>query len=114
MAFVLHRLSGSDVASRSSVLDLLALNAASSEGWTHDTALNNLAALFRAQGRYGEAEPPYRRALTIAGKALGLTTPGGILPSMGGADWENVDVPGLPAKKLATIFGMITFGAMTQ
>jgi tetratricopeptide (TPR) repeat protein len=33
--------------------------------------LNNLAELYRTQGRYAEAEPLYERALTIAEKALG-------------------------------------------
>src|SRR4051812_16394692 len=33
--------------------------------------LNNLAAMYRAQGRYGEGEPLYRRALAILEKALG-------------------------------------------
>jgi tetratricopeptide (TPR) repeat protein len=35
------------------------------------TSLNNLAALYKAQGRYAEAEPLYRRALEIWEKALG-------------------------------------------
>jgi tetratricopeptide (TPR) repeat protein len=34
------------------------------------TKLNNLAELYRATGRHAEAEPLYRRALTILGKAL--------------------------------------------
>ncbi len=35
------------------------------------TTLNNLAELYRAQGRYAEAEPLYRRSLGIREKALG-------------------------------------------
>ena len=35
------------------------------------TSLNNLAALYQAQGRYSEAEPLYKRSLTIYEKALG-------------------------------------------
>ena len=35
------------------------------------TGLDNLAGLYRAQGRYGEAEPLYRRALAIRETALG-------------------------------------------
>ncbi len=34
-------------------------------------SLNNLAELYRAQGRYAEAEPLYKRALAIFEKALG-------------------------------------------
>jgi CHAT domain-containing protein len=37
--------------------------------------LNNLAALYRAQGRYTEAEPLYKRALAIDEKALGPDHP---------------------------------------
>jgi tetratricopeptide (TPR) repeat protein len=33
------------------------------------TALNNLAGLYQAQGRYAEAEPLYRRSLAIREKA---------------------------------------------
>ena len=39
------------------------------------TALNNLAALYRSQGRYAEAEPLYRRSLKIAEAALGPDHP---------------------------------------
>ena len=44
-----------------------------------DTAgsLNNLAALYQAQGSYAQAEPLYKRALAIVEKVLGpehLTT----------------------------------------
>ncbi len=35
------------------------------------TDLNNLAELYRAQGKHTEAEPLYRRALAIVEKALG-------------------------------------------
>ena len=38
-------------------------------------SLNNLAALYDAQGSYGEAEPLYRRALTICETALGAEHP---------------------------------------
>ncbi len=34
-------------------------------------SLNNLAALYRAQGKYAEAEPLYKRSLAIWEKALG-------------------------------------------
>ena len=39
------------------------------------TILKNLAGLYSAQGRYGEAEPLYERALRIAKKALGPNHP---------------------------------------
>ena len=39
------------------------------------TGLNNLAALYRAQGKYGEAEPFYKRALAIREKVLGPDHP---------------------------------------
>ena len=39
------------------------------------TALNNLAVIYRAQGRYAEAEPLYNRALAISEKALGPEHP---------------------------------------
>ncbi|MCH6577531.1 MAG: tetratricopeptide repeat protein, partial [Proteobacteria bacterium] len=39
------------------------------------TSLNNLAELYRAQGRYAEAEPLYKRALAIDEKALGPEHP---------------------------------------
>ena len=38
-------------------------------------SLNNLAGLYRAQGKYAEAEPLYRRALAIDEKALGPEHP---------------------------------------
>ena len=38
-------------------------------------SLNNLAELYRAQGRYGDAEPLYRRSLGIWEKALGPDHP---------------------------------------
>ena len=38
-------------------------------------SLNNLAELYRAQGRYAEAEPLYKRALAIYEKALGPDHP---------------------------------------
>ena len=38
-------------------------------------SLNNLAALYRAQGRYAEAEPLYKRALAIGEKTLGPEHP---------------------------------------
>jgi tetratricopeptide (TPR) repeat protein len=37
--------------------------------------LNNLAALYRDQGRYAEAEPLYQRALAIWEEALGPEHP---------------------------------------
>ncbi len=39
------------------------------------TSLNNLAQVYRAQGRYAEAEPLYKRALAIQEKALGPDHP---------------------------------------
>ena len=41
-------------------------------GWQ---VLNNLAALYRAQGQYAKAEPLYQRALAIREKALGAAHP---------------------------------------
>lgn len=38
-------------------------------------SLNNLAAVYRAQHKYGEAEPLYKRALTILKEALGHEHP---------------------------------------
>ncbi len=38
-------------------------------------SLNNLALLYEAQGRYGDAEPLYKRALAIREKALGPEHP---------------------------------------
>ncbi len=46
--------------------------ARASERGTH---LNNLAVLYRAQGRYEAAEPLYQRALAIFEKALGPEHP---------------------------------------
>ena len=39
------------------------------------TSLNNLANLYRAQGRYAEAEPLFRRSLAIWEKTLGPDHP---------------------------------------
>jgi tetratricopeptide (TPR) repeat protein len=39
------------------------------------TSLNNPAALYEYQGRYADAEPPYKRALTIREKVLGPDHP---------------------------------------
>jgi tetratricopeptide (TPR) repeat protein len=39
------------------------------------TSLNNLAALYQAQGRYGEAEPLYQRSLHIREQQLGADHP---------------------------------------
>ncbi|MDP3105470.1 MAG: tetratricopeptide repeat protein [Candidatus Methanoperedens sp.] len=39
------------------------------------TSLNNLAALYKSQGKYDEAEPMYRRALEIFEKSLGKEHP---------------------------------------
>ena len=39
------------------------------------TSLNNLALLYKAQGRYAEAEPLYQRSLAIREKALGPEHP---------------------------------------
>ena len=38
-------------------------------------SLNNLAALYSAQGKYAEAEPLYQRSLRIREKALGREHP---------------------------------------
>ncbi len=40
------------------------------------TSLNNLAELYRNQGKYAEAEPLYQRSLAIDEKALGPNHPG--------------------------------------
>ena len=39
------------------------------------TSLNNLAALYNAQGKYAEAEPLYQRSLAIREKVLGAEHP---------------------------------------
>jgi tetratricopeptide (TPR) repeat protein len=39
------------------------------------TSLNNLATLYRDQGRYAEAEPLYQRSLVISEKTLGKDHP---------------------------------------
>ncbi len=39
------------------------------------TSLNNLAELYRTQGKYEQAEPLYKRSLAIAEKALGPDHP---------------------------------------
>ncbi len=39
------------------------------------TSLNNLAALYRAQGHYAKAEPLHKRSLAIREKALGSEHP---------------------------------------
>ena len=39
------------------------------------TSLNNLAELYRAQGKYDQAEPLYKRSLAIREKALGPDHP---------------------------------------
>ena len=39
------------------------------------TGLNNLGLLYKAQGKYGEAEPLYKRSLAITEKALGPDHP---------------------------------------
>jgi hypothetical protein len=39
------------------------------------TSLPNLAALYKSQGRYGEAEPLYRRSLAILLQSLGADHP---------------------------------------
>ena len=39
------------------------------------TSLNNLAALYRAQGQYDRAEPLYKRSLAIREEALGTEHP---------------------------------------
>jgi tetratricopeptide (TPR) repeat protein len=39
------------------------------------TSLNNLAGLYRAQGKYSEAEPLYLRAIQILEKVLGSEHP---------------------------------------
>jgi tetratricopeptide (TPR) repeat protein len=38
-------------------------------------SLNNLAGLYRSQGKYEEAEPLYRQALVIAQSKLGFNHP---------------------------------------
>ena len=38
-------------------------------------SLNNLAGLYRAQGKYGSVEPLYERALSIVEKMLGQSHP---------------------------------------
>ena len=43
--------------------------------WTVMACLNNLGELYRAQSRYAEAEPLYKRSLSILEKALGPDHP---------------------------------------
>ena len=42
--------------------------------------LNKLAELYRARGRYAEAEPLYHRSLSIVEKALGPEHPDEVVP----------------------------------
>jgi tetratricopeptide (TPR) repeat protein len=39
------------------------------------TSMNNLAGLYKSQGRYGEAEPLYTKALQLCEKVLGKEHP---------------------------------------
>jgi tetratricopeptide (TPR) repeat protein len=39
------------------------------------TSYNNLASLYESQGRYGEAEPLFKKALAICEQQLGLDHP---------------------------------------
>ena len=39
------------------------------------TSMNNLAGLYRSQGRYGEAEPLYLRAISVVYQRLGKNHP---------------------------------------
>jgi tetratricopeptide (TPR) repeat protein len=39
------------------------------------TSLNNLAELYRSQGKYTEAEPLYSKALKICEQSLGIAHP---------------------------------------
>ncbi|WP_454063962.1 tetratricopeptide repeat protein [Candidatus Nitrospira salsa] len=43
------------------------------------TSLNSLGGLYRAQGKYAEAEPRYQRALAILHRTLGPDHPNTIL-----------------------------------
>ncbi len=43
------------------------------------TSLNNLAQLYRSQGRYSEAEPLYVQALDICERSLGVGHPSTII-----------------------------------
>jgi esterase/lipase superfamily enzyme len=100
------------------------------------TPLNNLAELYRAQGRFAEAEPLYKRALSIREKALGPDHPdvGQSLNNLAvlyGAQgrfaeaeplykrveampgWEVVDIPILFAtnRGVEAVSGLSSFGA---
>ncbi len=69
---------GSKVTSDAGLLPYRELDDAVELGPEHpDVAqsLNNLAALYQAQGRYAEAEPLYKRSLAILEKALGPEHP---------------------------------------
>ncbi len=50
------------------------------------TSLNNLALLYFAQGKYAEAEPLYKRSLSIAETALGPEHPQ-VADSLGNYAW---------------------------
>jgi tetratricopeptide (TPR) repeat protein len=54
------------------------------------TSLNNLAGLYRAQGKYAEAEPLYKRALAIREKVLGPEHPhvAIVCKNMAGLYWK--------------------------
>ncbi len=39
------------------------------------TSLNNLAGLYKSQGKYSEVEPPFLRTIQILEKALGSELP---------------------------------------
>ena len=50
-------------------------------------AISWLAGLYRAQGRYAEAEPLFKRALAVSEKALGPDHPGAVRG--GGGGWTG-------------------------
>ena len=57
-------------------------------------SVNNLAGLYERQGRYGEAEPLYRRAVLGAERVLGADHPNTKIIR---ANWEGLRAPqGLP------------------
>ncbi len=53
------------------------------------SSLNNLAALYYAQGQYVKAEPLYQRALAIDEKALGCSGPFMRMTEHEIAGWRN-------------------------
>ncbi len=63
-------------------------------------SLGNLGVAYRDQGKYAEAEPLFKRSLSITEKALGQCCPGKVAPSDGKSRPFNVLWPVLPGNDL--------------